>query len=406
MRIAILSESYEPVQNGVSTSVRTLADELRGKLHHVCVIAPQHPENEQGTFVIRVPSWLSPLNEDYPLPYPVFPKLRLEFNKMDIDVIHTQSPWFLGLLGARLAKQSKIPLVSTYHTLYNHYGHYLFFLPKPAVESMLQWWLPDYYNKCTHIIVPSQVAAESLKSAGVQRPMSIIPTGAPLPDTICFTSRSKKAIRARFGIPATAKLLLYAGRLAQEKNIELVLSAFSRVAMEHENVWLLIVGGGPHEPQCRHLASRMRSGNRIVFAGPMSRHELDPIFASADIFVFGSSTETQGLVIAEARAAGTPSVVVNGGGAPENVKHGEDGFVVPPEADVFAKHINMLLQDNKLLKTMSEACKRNAVHFTPDNMANQVLEVYRNVIEMNRAISSNKSKVSRRSRLKDNYGID
>src|SRR5262245_36058514 len=119
MRIGIFSESYEPIQNGVSTSVRTLVAELRGLQHHVCVLAPHFPHyQDPSPFVLRVPSVLTPWNADYPLPYPWFPRIRREFRRTGLEVLHSQGPWFLGMLAARLAHQHDLPLVSTYHTLY------------------------------------------------------------------------------------------------------------------------------------------------------------------------------------------------------------------------------------------------------------------------------------------------
>src|SRR5262249_46473211 len=139
MRIGIFSESYEPVPNGVAISVRTLVEELRARHHHVFIVAPHYPDYaDESPFVLRVPSILTPKNEGYPVPYPWFPRLRRDFGHLGVEVLHSHTPWFLGLLAARLARQSDIPLVSTYHTLYNAYGHYVFFLPEQATQSLLE----------------------------------------------------------------------------------------------------------------------------------------------------------------------------------------------------------------------------------------------------------------------------
>jgi 1,2-diacylglycerol 3-alpha-glucosyltransferase len=377
MRVAIFSESYEPVQNGVSTSVRTLVDELRLRHHRVYIVAPHFPEHlDESPFVLRVPSLLTPFNANYPVPYPFFPKLRREFRKTNSNVLHTQSPWFLGLLAARLAQQGNMPLVSTYHTLYNYYAHYLFFLPKPAIESLLEWWLPEYYNRCTSVIVPSKVTEESLKQYGVESRIVVVPTGVPLPPKESTDESAKQQVREKYGIPSDAPLLLYVGRLAQEKNIELVLNSFARISTEFNKARLLIVGAGPYLETCQNLASELPSGNRIIFAGPMLRDEIDPLYAAADLFVFGSATETQGLVIAEARAAGTPSVVVDEGGAPEHVRHGEDGMVVPSDVNAFSRAMRSVLRDADLRGRMREACFQNSHEYTPEVMADKVLEVY------------------------------
>jgi glycosyltransferase involved in cell wall biosynthesis len=386
MRIAIFSESYEPVANGVSTSVRTLVDELRARRHRVYVVAPQYPDYEDGSpFVLRVPSILTPLNVDYPVPYPWFPRLRREFSKTESDVLHTHSPWFLGLLGARLAQQDGLPLVSTYHTLYNHYGHYLFFLPKPAIESMLEWWMPEYYNRCMSVIVPSRAAEDSLRRYGVTSRIVVVPTGVPRPDPTVLTAGSRRAVRELYGIPQDAPLILTVGRLAQEKNLELVLNAFGWVGEQFPDARLLVAGTGPHLEALEAFRDRLPNGRNVLFAGGIARGDLDAVYAAADVFVFGSSTETQGLVIAEARAAGTPCVVVDEGGAPENVVDGEDGLVVPSEVEPFADAICALLRDPDRRGRLRDGCLYNARLYTPDAMTERVQGVYEWAIWQNDA---------------------
>jgi glycosyltransferase involved in cell wall biosynthesis len=299
-------------------------------------------------------------------------------------VLHTQHPWFLGILAARLAQRDGLPLVATYHTLYNHYGHYVFFLPKPAASGLLEWWLPEYHNRCDCVIVPSKATEESLRSFEVTSRIEVIPTGAPIPSIEARDARAKADARKRFGIPQDAPLLLYVGRLAVEKNIELVLEAFQLIAGDFPTARLLVVGTGPHEETCKQAAEAMEAGDRIHFSGAIPRDELDPVFATADLFVFGSSTETQGLVIAEARAVGTPSVVVNQGGASENVRHGEDGFVVPPEAGSFAEAVRTVLGSAEVRARMSESCLRNSRLYTPRAMAERVQDVYAWAIEHNK----------------------
>jgi glycosyltransferase involved in cell wall biosynthesis len=372
----MFSECFEPVQNGVSISVRTLVDELRARRHHVFIVTPHHPNHAGAPFVLRVPSWITPFNPTYPVSYPFFPRLRRELCRIGPNLLHSHQPFFLGLLAARLARQAGIPLVSTYHTLYNHYGHYLFFLPDPARQTLLEWWLPEYYNRCTCVIVPSHIAAKSLRQYGVESRIVVIPTAVPIPPPDQVDEAARLAVRVRWAIPPTAPLLLYVGRLAKEKNVELVIDAFGHLASEFPEARLLVVGGGPNEEEYRKRAQTMARGERIIFTGAMPRKEIDPIYAAADLFVFGSTTETQGLVVAEARAAGTPCVVVDEGGASENVRDGEDGLVVPPALAPFTQAIRALLRDKPRLEAMRAACRRNALHYTPHAMAERVMEVY------------------------------
>ncbi len=377
MRIGIFSESYEPVSNGVAVSVRTLIDELRAMHHHVCVMAPHYPDYvDESPFVMRVPSILTPMNADYPVPYPWFPRLRKEINRLHLDVLHSQSPWFLGILALRIARQYGIPHISTYHTLYDQYAHYMTFLPTPATRGILEWWMPEFYNQCDSVIVPSEVAEDSLRSYGVTARINVIPTGVPLPRSDSLSENSKREVRERFEISNAVPLLLYVGRIAREKNIEIVVDAFAQTADEVPDARLLLVGGGPELDTWKQRVERLPCGDRVVFTGNLPRSELDTIYAAADLFVFGSTTETQGLVVSESRAAGTPAVVVRGGGASENVHNGEDGVIVEPDAESVADAIRALLRKPAALAEMRRACLRNAPRYTPEAMAATVEDVY------------------------------
>jgi glycosyltransferase involved in cell wall biosynthesis len=244
---------------------------------------------------------------------------------------------------------------------------------------LLKWWIPDYYNRCAHVIVPSAVAEASLREFGVRSPITVVPTAVPLPDPSLIDAEASRAARAQWDIPDACPLLLYVGRIAQEKNIELVLESFGDCSQRLPDARLLVVGGGPHLDALRRRAQGMACRDRVVFAGPMAHDELAPVYAAADLFVFASTTETQGLVMAEARAAGTPCVLVRGGGASETIADGEDGIIVEPERGAFSSAVLGLLDDPTRLAEMGRACLRRATRYAPEAMTDAVLGVYRSV---------------------------
>src|SRR5687768_1409655 len=270
MRIGIFSESYEPIKNGVAVSVRTLIDELRSRHHHVIAIAPHYPDHrDESPFVLRVPSVLTTLNADYPVPYPWFPRLKRDIRRLNLDILHSQSTFFMGILAMRISRRYGIPHVTTYHTLYEQYIHYLFFMPGLVTQRMMDWWLPRFYNECACAIVPSRVAEQNLRRYGITCRIEVIPTGIPLPDPETTDEQSAVEIRKRWDIPSVAPLLLYVGRLAREKNVELVLDSFDGIASEFPDARLLIVGGGPHMEALKSKAQAGDSRDRIIFAGPV-----------------------------------------------------------------------------------------------------------------------------------------
>ncbi|HZT41789.1 MAG TPA: glycosyltransferase [Chthonomonadaceae bacterium] len=380
LRIGLFSESFHPVQNGVTTSVLTLVAGLRTRRHRVWVFAPAHQQQRQPeTNVLRFPSFVTAFNREYPLAYPFLPRLALaaHFHRLRLDIVHTHTPFVLGLTGANLALSRGVPLVTTYHTLYSQYSHYLPFLPDSVTQTLLEYYLPWYYNRCAEIICPSQVAANALRAQGVEQPITVIPTGIPLPPAESIGPAARAATRARLGLSMETPLLLYAGRLAQEKNIGWLLEGFARVHACLPEARLAIAGGGPHCEELQALAATLGLEGSALFLGPTPRREMNALYAAADVFCFPSPSETQGLVIGEARAAGTPCVVVAAGGAPETVRDGEDGFLVPPDnQEAFAARVIQIVQQPELQARLRANALRRAREFTPSRMVARVLQVY------------------------------
>jgi glycosyltransferase involved in cell wall biosynthesis len=380
LRIGMFSESFDPVQNGVTTSLLTLVAGLRALNHHVCVFAPAHQQQRPNqTNVLRFPSFVSAFNRGYPLAYPFVPRLMLEthFDGLKLQIVHTHTPFVLGLTGAKLAIRRGVPLVSTFHTLYSQYSHYVPLLPESVTQALIEHYLPWYYNRCVQIMCPSGVAECALRALGVTRPIEVIPTGIPLPDPAQIGSAARVAARRSMGVAPTAPVLLYAGRMAPEKNIPWLLEAFAVILTRLPDARLVLAGGGLLADELQTRASEMGIAHATLFLGPTPRTEMDTIYAAADVFCFPSPSETQGLVVGEARAAGTPCVVVDSGGAPETVRDGEDGFRTPVgNSDAFVRRILTVLENRALANRMRANALRNAAQFTPERMVQRVLAVY------------------------------
>lgn len=379
MRIGIFSESYEPVLNGVSVSITTLTRELKNLGHQVWVFAPRFKgHRDRESQVVRFPSFCTPVARDYPLAVPYLPGLTGRIRELELDVIHTHTPFMLGWLGLRLAKRLDIPIVSTNHTLYTEYAHYFPLAPRSATRLFITGMLKRYYQQCDAVIVPSGPVRELLRSYGIDVPIHVIPTAISLDLTRDPAVRSQ--MRQEYGIPDNARVLLYVGRLAREKNLELLLNAFDILASKHPDIHLLIVGGGPYEPRCRSLANALRNAERVKFTGYVAREKVGRYYSVGDVFAFPSLTETQGLVVAEALCAGLPCVAVNAGGTPEMFVDGEDGMLARNDVNDFASKIDTLLSEPGLLKTFSVRAMKNAERFSPGEMSNKVLQVYESVL--------------------------
>lgn len=387
LRIGLFSESFRPVQNGVTTSLLTLIDGLRTRRHRVWVFAP---ENEQQTEpeinVLRFPSFVTSLNPGYPLAYPFLPRITLasQFSRLRLDVVHTHTPFVLGLTGANLALSRGIPLVTTFHTFYSQYSHYVPLFPDSMTQNLLEVYLPWYYNRCAAILCPSEVAAEALRQMGVESTIEVVPTGIALPRAEYRTPLARNQTRESLGLTADTPLLLFAGRMAQEKNLIWLLTNLGKVLQTVPSAKLALAGDGPFREELEREADRLHIRDSVLFLGPLARKQLDPLLAAADVFCFPSPSETQGLVIGEARASGTPTVAIDAGGAPETIREGVDGFRVPEgDSDLFVHRIVQLLCDDGLREKMRSNALRNAHDFVPERMIERVVDVYDRVRRQN-----------------------
>src|SRR5262249_42678557 len=227
------------------------------------------------------------------------------------------SPFLLGGLGVWVARTLKLPLAFTYHTLYAEYAHYA-----PVVGELTRPFViaytTAYCNRCDRVLVSVPSLANVLRSYGVRSRIDVLPSVGVDPQD--YTRPAPGAVRAWFRIPDDAILLLYVGRLGREKGVPLLLDAIAGLPAE---VQLLVVGDGPERRELEAQAQRLGLIGRVVFAGQLDHaHVVDALFAS-DLFVFPSQTETLGLAVLEAMAAGRPVVAVRGGAVAEIVRDGE-----------------------------------------------------------------------------------
>lgn len=378
MKIAHFTESYIPVVNGAAVAVELLREELSIR-NDVGVFAPHHPgAGAPAAGIHRFPSYTLPAHRDYPLAIPWSRSLWRSFQAGEYCVVHTHSPFSLGQVGRLWARRTGLPLVTTYHTLYLQYAHYARPLPHSLVGHTLRQLSRSYCEQADAVIVPTAPIAEELRAYGVTRPIHVIPTGLRL----CPPGRhDRAATRARWNIAPGAPLVLYAGRIAAEKNLPLLLEAFDMVRSRLPQARLLLCGAGPALKSVTASVAALRMEDAVIFAGLVAPEEMPAVYASSDLFAFSSLFDTQGLVLNEAKAAGLPAVAVDSYGPGEIITDGVDGFLVPPDARAMADRMLQLLTDPALARRMSEAALREADRFSICETARRYEEVYREVLE-------------------------
>lgn len=330
MRVGFFTEVYHPIVNGIVASVDGLASGLRAFGHEVYCFAPRVPGyEERDEPVFRMPSLPLPVSAPYRLTLPLVSRRNRHAIINRLDVLHAHSPFVTGWMAVRYARRLRIPLVYTYHTQLEEYAHYVPF-DSHATRRAASTLTRSFSNLADAVIVPTASMREHLLDLGVTVRVEVIPSGI---DLTHFSSGSRNlALRASLGVRDGERMLLFVSRLAREKNVELLLGA---VRSSEVPVRLVIGGDGPERAALEQRATEYGISDRVVFLGAVERKNLPDLYASADAFVFASVTETQGLVLVEALAAG--ALVIAADAPPVREVLGGAGRLVAAAPHAFAR---------------------------------------------------------------------
>ncbi|OGY22733.1 MAG: hypothetical protein A2126_04845 [Candidatus Woykebacteria bacterium GWB1_45_5] len=382
MKIGFFTDGYLPQPNGVATSVAASAKALRDRGHNVYIVAPKEPgykDLEAGVFrltSIKV-SNRPPVRLSLSLPE----KPLREVLKIDFDIIHGHDGGTSTLLGWEIAKLKNIPFVGTYHTLWNRYTHYILKgkLIRPKVMEVAS---RVFASLCDYLVVPTKRVKEELLTYGVRKPIVVIPSGL---DLSLFKAAPKGFLRKKFGLGAKKKILLYVGRLGQEKSIDFLLEVFKEIFEKEKDVYLVLIGDGPERKNLEQLAKKLKIADETIFTGFIDSKKIPKVYADGDIFVYSSKTETQGLVVVEALVSGLPVVALNDPAFQGVVENGKNGFLVSENSAEFANKIRQLLADKELRDKFSSTAKLAAKKFSAKETAEKLELLYQKVIAEHRA---------------------
>lgn len=382
MKVALFTNAYLPYLSGITLSIKTLKDELRARGHTVFIVGPKYPgHKESDPQILRLPS-LPAAYPGYRFVFPYSPNIFAKLKEEKIELIHAHQPFGVGSAARLLARRMGIPFVYSFHTLFSRYVHNVPFIPQGITKSLVTAYLTSFCQKTDTVIVPSEMVRRLLVLRGVKRPLKVIPTGIVLHKIKerKEIGNQREIIRIKYKLPNDSRILFYSGRLSKEKNVPFLLNSCAKILSREKNVCLILVGGGPQEKALRSLGKRL--SDKIIFTGQIDHSEvIDHCFAS-DIFVYSSVTETQGLVLTEAKACGLPVVAVFGGGISDVVESGIDGYLVPQKEDVFVDHILRLLKDPQLRKEMSsKAIEDSHLRFSSVVVAKEIENVYNSLIQ-------------------------
>jgi glycosyltransferase involved in cell wall biosynthesis len=322
MNILILTNTFTPHVGGVARSVEAFIGEYRKHGHRVLVVAPEFPDMPQDeTDVVRISAIQHFNASDFSVALPIHPHMSKAVDDFNPDIVHSQHPFLLGITALRLARHRGLPLVFTHHTLYEQYTHYV---PgnSPALKRFVIELATRYANLSHHVFAPSQSIRSLLLERGVTSPVTVVPTGVQMD---LFASGDGAAFRRDLEIPQDAYVVGHLGRLAPEKNLEFLARAVADFAGDNQHVHFLVVGTGPSEESIREIFSRFGLASRLHVAGILQQQRLTDALHAMDLFAFASTSETQGMVLTEAMAAGLPVVAQDAPGVREVVKDKVNG---------------------------------------------------------------------------------
>jgi glycosyltransferase involved in cell wall biosynthesis len=293
---------------------------------------------------------------EFALAVPWSPRIGRQVNGLGLDVFHAHHPFLLGPAARRLARRLDRPLVFTYHTRYEKYAHYVP-LTRPLVEAAALRLSTRFAARADAVIAPSALIRDQLRARGVASPIAVVPTGVDLDR---FRPSAQAAARRALGLTAAGPLVLYVGRLDREKSVDRVLLAFDRIAGTLGGARLWLVGQGTEAAPLRRMAAGLVARNRVHFAGVRAHESLAVWYQAADLFLFASETETQGLVLAEAAACGLPAVAVIAPGCDEVVRDGETGILTKSDPAALAEAAIGLLLDAERRRAMADRARQVA----------------------------------------------
>lgn len=381
MKIALFTDTYYPDLNGVSISVANLAKSLRKRGHKVYIFGPKikgYKDSDKNVFRLSSFKVLSNLEPNIYTPT-LLP--NREFRKMlsmDFDLVHAHGNGPYSVLGYFVCKIKRIPFVMTFHTMHTEYTHYLF-EGKVVTPRMVRILLKSLTSLCDVIFTPSEKMKKELQRYGVKKEIDVAPNFL---DSERFRDNKKNFLRELLNLKKDDQIIFTAARIGKEKNLDFVLRMFKKVYSSNPKAHLVIAGQGPKKTELERLSAKLGISKRVHFTGLIDYDLIPSAYSDSDIFVFASSTETQGIVVLEAITAGIPVVVLKDDAYSNMVYDNKNGFLVENKStNDFAEKINLLLKDKKLREQFSKYSKQVVKDFDEELLTDNMIRIYKKILK-------------------------
>ena len=384
MRIGIFTDTYPPYINGVSTSIKMLENALIKSGHKVFIVTV-NPEKmtyeyEDGGRIIKIPGIKTGIY-DYRLTaiYPI--RAVNKIKAWNLDVIHSHTEFGIGTFARVISKQFKIPIVHTYHTMYEDYVHYITKGYFAGASKKIVEYLTKFYCDKTieELIVPTKKTYDLFKNKYMyDRNIHIVPTGIEIERFYKEVIDKEKLEKIKNNLKIKEKdfCILFVGRIAEEKNIEFLINNHVSLLESNKNVKLIIVGDGPDLEKYKELVKDKRINKNVIFTGKVPWEEVPIYYNLANVFTTASHTETQGLTVIEAMAASLPVVCLDDESFRNVVEDSNTGFLFKDDLE-YVKYMNKLISDSDYCKKMGIKARNSSEKFSSKYFAESVLKVYK-----------------------------
>jgi 1,2-diacylglycerol 3-alpha-glucosyltransferase len=374
MNILMMTNTYKPLLGGLEKSVEAFANEFRNVGHRVIIVAPDYSGMEPEEDLIRIPAVQNFNGSDFSLQLPIPGVLADALGNFRPDIVHSHHPFLIGDTALRVASRYNVPLVFTHHTLYEENVHYV-----PGNEEALKRFViqlsSGYANLADRAFAPSESVMYMMRERGVETPIDVVPTGIYVEN---FEPDAGKLFREKYGIAPNAFVIGHLGRLAPEKNLEFLTRAVLEFLKDHSEAHFLVAGKGPSEEGIAQIMAQAGLRDRLHLTGVVKGDDLISAYHAMDVFVFASQSETQGLVLTEAMAAGIPVVGVDAPGVREVVHDGINGCLLAHEdIEDFVHALEWIKrQPPEKLRQIKKQCHETAVGFSMKNSVHKALRIY------------------------------
>ncbi len=385
MKIAMMTNNYKPFVAGVPISVEKLSKSLRALGHQVTIFAPSYDEQTQEEDVIRYGALWKGAAGGFSVPNSLDPKIERKFREQDFDIIHVHHPMMIGSTARYLSWKYHVPIVCTYHTRYEQYLHYV---GLSRLQNMMPFYLRKTLGFCHMVFAPTPNIRTYLQEIGIQAPIEVLPTGLSA-ENFCPDPTKAASLREKF-CEGRPWLFGTAARLAKEKNLEFLLESLALYKQKAGSCFkFLLIGDGPYrEKLCRQIR-QLSLTEEVVLAGEVPNEAIKDYFHACDLFLFASRSETQGIVLLEAMAAGTPVLALRATGTEDIVRNAVNGYMTEVSGEraqdtahdehVFADRLMDILSP-KELETLRRGAQKTARTYECQAIAEHAASCYRQVI--------------------------